>query len=220
MMAPVQLTSTMLDEAVALGAEYSSFDAYSGFTKTAAGYEVTSVKGKRETDLLILAGGVANPDLVEGTGLKAPLIHSTGSIVHLSPLPRLFDKVILSSHVHAIQRMDGRVVIAKHFSGSPVGDPSSPDPAELVEIAAKILPGLKGASIEKVTETRRVIPSDGLPVFSRSADCPGVAAVTTNAGVSLSAILSQLITTELLDGVDVDLLDPYRSQRFRNTTAA
>ncbi|HYS64609.1 MAG TPA: FAD-binding oxidoreductase [Paraburkholderia sp.] len=214
MMSPVELTSTMLKEAIALGVKYSPYDEYAGFTRTAGGYEVTSSKGKRETGLLIFAGGIANPEFVEGTDLKAPLIHSTGSVVHLAPLPPLFSSVVLSSHVHAIQRMDGRVVIAKHFSGSPVGDPSTPVPEELVEIASKILPGLKGASVEKVTETRRVIPSDGLPVFSRSTDFPGVAAITTNAGVSLSAILSQLITTELLDEVHVDLLDPYRSARF------
>lgn len=214
MMAPVQLTSTMLDEAVALGVTYSPHDAYTGFKKTAAGYEITSTKGTREADFLIFAGGITNPQLVKGTGLKVPLVHSTGSIVHLAPLPHIFDKVILSSQVHAIQRMDGRAVIAKHFSGSPVGDPSAPVPEELVENASRILPNLKGALIEKVTETRRVIPSDGLPVISRSADCPGVTAITTNAGVSLSAILSQLVTTELLDGVHVDLLDPYRSDRF------
>ncbi|QIE30177.1 tRNA 5-methylaminomethyl-2-thiouridine biosynthesis bifunctional protein MnmC (plasmid) [Caballeronia sp. SBC1] len=215
MMSPVQLTSTMLQAAIVRGARYSPHDVYESFEKTSAGYEVTSSSGKREADLLIFAGGVANPKLVEGTGLDAPLTHSTGSVVHLAPLPKLFDSVILSAHVHAIQRVDGRVVIAKHFSGSPVGDPGTPDAEELVRIAAHILPGLSDAMVEKVTETRRVIPSDGLPVISRNPALPGVLAVTTNAGISLAAVLSQLITTELLDDVKVRLLDPYRSGRFR-----
>ncbi|MFS2168505.1 FAD-binding oxidoreductase, partial [Variovorax sp. Varisp62] len=89
---------------------------YQGFVKTAGGYEIKSRSGSRAADFLIFAGGIANPELVEGTGLKAPLIHSTGSVVHLAPLPRIFDSVILGAHVHAIQRVDGRVVIAKHFS--------------------------------------------------------------------------------------------------------
>jgi len=214
MMSPVELTSMMLDAAVAHGAQYSPHDAYQGFAKTAGSYEIQSSSGKREADFLIFAGGIANPELVEGTGLKAPLIHSTGSVVHLAPLPRIFDSVILGAHVHAIQRVDGRVVIAKHFSGSPVGDPSTPDAQELVRVAARVLPGLKDAVVEKVTETRRVIPADGLPVVSRSEKLPGVLSITTNAGISLAAGLSQLITTELLDGVTVKLLDPYRSQRF------
>ncbi|AFT90010.1 tRNA 5-methylaminomethyl-2-thiouridine biosynthesis bifunctional protein MnmC [Paraburkholderia phenoliruptrix] len=220
MMSPVQLTSKMLDAAIARGAHYSPHDAYEGFCKTSGGYEITSTTGRREADLLIFAGGIANPDLVEGTGLKAPLTHSTGSIVHLAPLPRLFDSVILGAHVHAIQRVDGRVVIAKHFSGSPVGDPTTPDPDELIRIAARVLPGLKDATIEKVTETRRVIPADGLPVVSRSASLPGVLSITTNAGVSLAAGLSQLITTELLDNTRVALLDPYRSDRFERQAIA
>ncbi|HEY2021497.1 FAD-binding oxidoreductase [Paraburkholderia sp.] len=219
-MSPVQLTSTMLEAAVARGAHYSPHDAYQGFRKTAAGYEITSDSGKRETDILIFAGGIANPDLVEGTGLKAPLTHSTGSVVHLAPLPRLFDSVILGAHVHAIQRVDGRVVIAKHFSGSPVGDPSTPDPKELVRIAARVLPGLRDAAVEKVTETPRVIPADGLPVVSASASLPGVVSITTNAGISLAAGLSQLITTELLDRVRVSQLDPYRAERFEHEAVA
>jgi glycine/D-amino acid oxidase-like deaminating enzyme len=220
MMSPVQLTSTMLDAAMARGAHYSPHDAYEGFRKIAGGYQITSASGNREADILVFAGGIANPDLVKDTGLKAPLTHSTGSVVHLAPLSRLFDSVILGAHVHAIQRIDGRVVIAKHFSGSPVGDPSTPDPEELVRIAAHVLPGLKDAVVEKVTETRRVIPADGLPVVSRCAALPGVLSITTNAGISLAAGLSQLITTELLDGVNVRLLEPYRSQRFEEKAVA
>lgn len=83
-----------------------------------------------------------------------------------------------------------------------------------MRVAARVLPGLKNAIVEKVTETRRVIPADGLPVVSRSKELPGVLSITTNAGISLAAGLSQLITTELLDGVTVKLLDPYRSERF------
>ncbi|PMS32148.1 glycine/D-amino acid oxidase-like deaminating enzyme [Trinickia symbiotica] len=214
MMAPVQMTAAMLDEAIALGASYSANDAFASLQRTAGGYTVTSAKGKREADIVVFAGGIANPELAEQVGLKAPLVHSVGSVVHLAPLPPLFDKVVLGSHVHAIQRFDGRVVIAQHFSGSPVGDPSAPNPEQLVEVAAAILPGLKGAKVEKVTETRRVIPADGLPVFSRSDDNPGIAAITTNAGVSLGAILSQLIVTEMIDGLRVKLLDPYRAERF------
>jgi glycine/D-amino acid oxidase-like deaminating enzyme len=220
MMSPVQLTSRMLEAAIARGVHYSPHDAYECFRKTAAGYEITSRSGKREADILIFAGGIANPELVEGTELRAPLTHSTGSVVHLAPLPRLFDSVILGAHVHAIQRIDGRVVIAKHFSGSPVGDPSAPDPEELVRIAARVLPGLKDASVEKVTETRRVIPADGLPVVSRSTSLPGILSITTNAGISLAAGLSQLITTELLDRVSVSQLDPYRAERFDQAAVA
>lgn len=220
MMSPVELTSAMLDAAIERGVHYSPHDAYEGFRQTSGGYEITSTTGKREADLLIFAGGIANPELLEGTALSAPLTHSTGSIVHLAPLPHLFDSVILGSHVHAIQRMDGRVVIAKHFSGSPVGDPSTPDPEELVRIAARVLPGLKDATVEKVTQTRRVIPADGLPIVSRSTSLPGVLSITTNAGISLAAGLSQLITTELLDNVRVALLDPYRSERFQQHAVA
>ncbi|MEV4109892.1 hypothetical protein [Nonomuraea sp. NPDC049695] len=59
---------------------------------------------------------------------------------------RLPDRAI-SSDVHVIQRADGRVIVARHYSGSPVGDPDGLDGEHLhADVAA-----LRDASIEKVT---------------------------------------------------------------------
>ncbi|SAK53890.1 hypothetical protein AWB77_01478 [Caballeronia fortuita] len=52
--------------------------------------------------------------------------------------------------------------------------PKRSDPHELEPTAARAIGGLKDSSFEKVTETRRVIPADGLPVASRSASLPGI----------------------------------------------
>jgi hypothetical protein len=49
---------------------------------------------------------------------------------------------------------------------------------------------------------------------------PGILSITTNAGISLAAGLSQLITTELLDRVSVSQLDPYRAERFDQAAVA
>lgn len=166
-----------------------------------------------EADVVIFACGVDNPKLVK-SNVDIPLAEGSGSIVHLAPLEQLFSSVLLTSKVHAIQRLDGRVVIAQHFSGSSVGDPSVPDPEKLLALAATVIPGLERAQIEKVTSRRRVVPSDGLPIYYNNVSDDGVAAITTNAGISLGPVLAQLIVSEILTGVRSDRLDLYRADRF------
>ncbi|MBI0382044.1 FAD-binding oxidoreductase, partial [Streptomyces albiflaviniger] len=84
----------------------------------------------------------------------------------------------------------------------------------LLADAAAVLPPLRGAEIEKVTVGRRIVPADGLPVIGRSPLYRNVHSVTTNAGITLGPCLAQLLATEVLDDVRVDVLDPYRATRF------
>jgi len=72
-----------------------------------------------------------------------------------------------------------------------------------VRSGACILPSLKDPVVGKVTETRRVTPSGGLPIISSHVALPGILALTTNAGISLASVLSQPPTTEILDEVKV-----------------
>ncbi len=213
---PVAITGILLDEALHQGATFSPDDDYLSLDKDNDGYTLRSRQATRTADIVVFAGGIDNPGIGQTLGLSVPLTSSVGSIVHLMPRAPLFDTVLLSGHCHALQRMDGRVLVAKHFSGSPVGDLSAPDPGTLIESVARILPGLSESVVEKVTETRRIIPADGLPILSRNADLPGVVALTANAAVSLAPILSQLVVTELLDQVEVEVLNRYRSDRFRS----
>ncbi|WP_250511497.1 hypothetical protein [Caballeronia sp. GACF4] len=162
-----------------MGVEYSPNDAFIGFDKKGAAYEVQTAKGRRIADILVFAGGVGNEDMLRGAELVAPLENSVGSVVHLSALPPLFERVIFSPRVHAILRQDGRIVIAQHFTGSPLGDPTASDPRALLETARTVIAGLEDAVIEKVTSTKRVIPIDGLPVISESEALLGVVAITT-----------------------------------------
>ena len=161
-----------------------------------------------------MLGGADSPDFLAPLGIDVPLVASSGSVVHLGPLPRFLDPVLLTSDIHAIQRQDGRVVIAKHYSGTPVGDPDEVDGDQLLADAAQIIAPLQGARVDKVTVGRRIVPIDGLPIIGRSTIFPTVRSVTTNAGITPGPILAQLIATEMLDDAEVDVLDPYRSTRF------
>lgn len=185
-----------------------------------AGGHATAVRtaaGRIDCDHVVVAAGADSGVLLGELGITAPLVESSGSIVHLAPLPAFLDPVLLGPTVHAIQRRDGRVVIARHYSGSPVGDPDHLDAPGLLADTAGVLPPLRQAEIEKVTVGRRIIPADGLPIIGRSPVLGNVHSVTTNAGITLGPVLAQLMTTEILDGGEVDVLAPYRADRFGQT---
>lgn len=43
---------------------------------------------------------------------------------------------------------------------------------------------------------------------------PNLYIVETHSGVTLASILGELVTREILDGVSVEMLEPYRLSRF------
>ncbi|MQA11598.1 MAG: FAD-dependent oxidoreductase [Pseudonocardiaceae bacterium] len=178
------------------------------------GTTVVTAPGSIDAEHVVITSGADSPALLAPLGITAPLTESSGSIVHLAPMHRILDPVLLSFDVHAIQRPDGRLVIARHYSGSTVGDPDGLDSTQLLAEAAALLPALRDAEIEKTTTGRRIVPGDGLPIIGHSPVSPGVHSITTNAGITLAPILAQLMTTEILDGATVDLLTPYRDTRF------
>jgi glycine/D-amino acid oxidase-like deaminating enzyme len=209
---PLSTVALLIQSAKSRGATICEGEEVLSVTRENGKSRVKTSIRDMEADVVVFACGVDNPQLLKST-VDVPLAESSGSIVHLEPIERLINSVLLTSKVHAIQRADGRVVIAQHFSGSPVGDPEVPEPEQLLAVAASVVPGLAGARIEKVTSRRRIVPQDGLPIYYNNVD-DGVAAITTNAGISLGPILAQLIVTEILTGVRSNRLDPYRADRF------
>ncbi|MEV0381063.1 FAD-dependent oxidoreductase [Nonomuraea sp. NPDC050643] len=141
---------------------------------------VVTGDGRIACDDVVITCGADSPALLEPLGIQVPLAESYGSIVHLTAVPLFLGPVLLSSDIHAIQRTDGRVVVARHYSGSPVGDPDGLDSERLHADAVAVLPALRAAAIEKVTVGRRIVPADGLPVIGHSPRYANVRSVTTD----------------------------------------
>ncbi|WP_275558001.1 FAD-binding oxidoreductase [Streptomyces sp. 5-6(2022)] len=212
---PARAVAALVDAGTRLGVDFrygAEVTAVEGAGDRARA--VVTPGGRIECDHVVVACGADSPSVLDPLGITVPLADSSGTIVHLAPLPPFLERVLLSSDIHAIQRTDGRVVLAKHYSGTPVSDPAGLDGEGLLADAAAVLPPLRGAEIEKVTVGRRIVPADGLPVIGRSPLYHNVHSVTTNAGITLGPCLAQLLATEVLDDVRVDVLDPYRATRF------
>jgi glycine/D-amino acid oxidase-like deaminating enzyme len=182
-----------------------------------AGDRVIGLKtpmGTVHGDMVVVTAGARTPALAAQVGVEVPLVESDGAIVHLAPLPMFLNPVLLTPDVHVVQRQDGRVALAQHFAGSPVDEGTFVESSQILHTAAQVLPQLEHARIERTTVGRRVLPVDGLPIIGRSQPYPNAYCVALNAGISLGALVGELVATEIIEAVDVDLLGPYRPSRF------
>lgn len=168
--------------------------------------------GPVDCDAAVVTGGVDTPALAAEAGVRVPLVESTGAIVHIAPHPLVLGPVLQAPDVHVVQRPDGRAAVARHFAGTPVVEAGDADQDALLRTASAVLPALGNARVERVTVGRRILPADGLPIVGRGSQ--DVWCLATNAGISLGPLLAQLLTTEIVDDAEVDLLAPYRAGRF------
>jgi glycine/D-amino acid oxidase-like deaminating enzyme len=66
-----------------------------------------------------------------------------------------------------------------------------------------------------VTLGFRPLPTDGFPVIGFPAARRDVYLTVMHSGVTLSPLVGRLAAAEILDGVDVNLLAPYRLERLK-----
>ena len=80
--------------------------------------------------------------------------------------------------------------------------------------AARVLPGIRGVAVERVTVGHRVMPVDEYPVVGFCDACPNLYVAAMHSGVTLAPLIGQLAALEILDGARVSSLEPYRPSRF------
>lgn len=230
---PVATTHMLLDQAREAGAEIVFPCEVAGLA-VAAG-RVTAVitsRGDIAADLLVVAAGVGTPTIAAMAGIEVPLLPAPGLLVHTRPMAPLLHRVAIGPVAHFKQYRDGRVVIGDDFGppttvahdylqSQPVDFPDAAirdlHTQRILKQAAQSLPALADAPVDKVTLGWRPLPRDGYPIVGTSAKCPNLYLVVTHSGVTLAPVLSELASIEILDGVEVQALGPYRPSRFAAT---
>jgi glycine/D-amino acid oxidase-like deaminating enzyme len=168
---------------------------------------------------VVLASGVATQRLAEMAEVSIPLKESRSVLIHTRPQPKLIDRVVLAPGVHCKQRLDGRVVVGGRIvAGLGTADGEEPDPGDngkgILQEAVRVLPGIRGVAVERVTVGHRVMPVDEYPIVGFSDACPNLYIAAMHSGVTLAPLIGQLAALEILDGARVSSLEPYRPSRF------
>ncbi len=192
------------------------------------GGRISSVRGGENSltaETVVLASGVATERLAALAGVNVRLKESRGVLVHTRPQPKLIDRVVLAPQVHCRQKLDGRVVVGgRVVAGVGTADSDGLEHATSASInehgqrilreAARVLPGIRGVAIERVTLGQRVMPADEYPVLGFAERCPNLYIAAAHSGVTLAPLIGQYAALEILDGARVESLGPYRPSRF------
>lgn len=212
---PVAATRLLLDAAVAHGAVVRHPAAVTAFDVD--GNAVTAVRVGTEAiaaDAVVLATGVDLPVLGKRLGVEIPMEDSPGLLAHTRPHARLLDRVLVAPGATLKQLPNGEIVTGVDFGGSPSRDTSPAMGRKLLAGASRFLPPLSEAALDRVTLGFRVLPADGQPIIGRVPGRPNVYLTAMHSGITLCPAVGPLVTMELLDQVEIEILKPYRLERF------
>ncbi len=211
---PAGAVDVLLGRAKALGAiveypvEVTGFDATSDRIRG-----VKTTHGKIEADTVILAAGLGSQPLANLAGVKLPLTSSAGVLVHTTPQPAFLSSVVFAPGNTIKQNPNGRVVSGGGHEGSNLTSSPQEQGEQILKDASRYFPQLKNATIESVTIGQRVLPVDGFPLVGFLGGYRNLYVAATHSGVTLAPIIGQYVTQEVLEGVVLEPLAPFRPGR-------
>jgi glycine/D-amino acid oxidase-like deaminating enzyme len=184
---------------------------------------VSTSVGDVEADVVVVAAGTEAPASVGAAGISIPQEVSPGIVIRTDPRPRLLQSVSLvhlpaidvrRMEMHLRQLPDGTLHMGQGTQESLDRDDSQAHADDLLGRAAHYFPALQGATAIPQPVGYRPMPADGLPVLGFSKMVPNLYVAMMHSGVTLAPLTGELAALEIADGASVELLAPYRVERF------
>lgn len=184
---------------------------------------VNTPKGDMLCDSIVIAAGVGASRLADMAGVRLPQEESPGVTVRTNPLPRIFENVAVihtpaldrsDAGLHLKQSANGVVMIGEGSQESLRRDDSECHAKRVIKSASGFVPALGDAIAVPVPLGFRPMPADGLPVLGFSESVPNLYLAVMHSGVTLAPLVGELSAIEIIDGTKVEMLQPYRPERF------
>lgn len=174
-------------------------------------------------DVVVLAAGTGATSLASSAGVEIPQRPTSGATIVTTPVARIFRQVAAMHTardsdgllLNMRQFGDGRVMVHGGTHDGSIGDRSGSEAELLLTEAARYLPPLKEGQVSEVRRAFRPMPLDGHPVIGFASSVPNLYLAVTHSGVTLAPLIGEFAAIEILDGVEIDLLKPYRAERFQ-----
>ena len=188
---------------------------------------VNTPNGEIGCDRVVLASGTDTTELAAIAGVRIPQQHSPGVVVRTNPQPPILQNVSVlhlppinenRHEIHLRQSADGTLAIGQGSQESVDRDDSQEHADDLLSRAVHYLPVLAGACAIPTPVGYRPMPIDELPVIGFCAAAPNLYIALMHSGVTLAPLVGELATVEIVDGAHVEMLAPYRPERFRPAT--
>ena len=217
---PEALASAMIAAAQALGARVVAGVRVTGFS--GQGDEVQGVQttaGTFEADEVLIAAGTGSERLLAGLDISLPMVPRPAYVLETCPVAPALSYVLATPFGEVRQRPDGAIVMpcaVAHQSDAREHLDRGPLDAgeEALTRLQRLLPDVELA-VGRISLAWRPMPADGLPVVGRVR--PGLSVATMHSGLTLGAIMGEVLAREVLSGPDNEtaaLLASFRPDRF------
>ena len=221
---PPKVIDACLGRARTRGTQLMTGTPVTGFRLGADGVEsVLTDNGDVPCDAIVLAAGVEVTRLAAMAGVDVPRQESPGVVIRTDPRPRVIQTASVlhvpgidevQQEIHLRQNEDGTLLIGEGTQESLARDDGQEHADELLSRAIHYLPALEGATAIRVPVGYRPMPLDGHPVLGFTRQAPNLYIAFTHSGVTLAPVIGEMASIEIVDGARVDLLEPYRLERF------
>jgi glycine/D-amino acid oxidase-like deaminating enzyme len=173
-------------------------------------------------DVLVLAAGYETTTLASMAGIKFPQSRSPGATIVTDPQSPIFRTVVCMHTPRDLpeplmnirQFANGSVMIHGGTHNGSLSDSSDDDAAKLITEISRFMPALAGAKLVEIRRGMRPMPEDGFPVVGFTKSVPNLYMAVMHSGVTLAALTGEFAALEILDRAEIDLLSPYRLERF------
>lgn len=178
----------------------------------AGGFRLTLADGgEARAAKVVLTAGLGAAALGPALGFRAPVRPQRGQVLITEKLPARIHRP--SGIIRQVD--EGGVQIGD--SKEEVGFDDRETLATTAAIAARavaVYPFLERARIVRSWGALRVMSPDGLPIYQRSADCPGAYLVTCHSGITLAAAHARYLPQWLEGDADAPDLEVFGEHRF------
>lgn len=213
------LTERLVSDARRHGAHVRSGVAVSDIL-TARGRVKAVVTGDGEhhqADAVVNAAGPDGDKVAALVGRDLPLRYQPGLVARLDCGDVPIRHLLHAPHVEMRPDGHGRLVVhSREVDAHLVAHGEFPPKLarELHALAAEAVPALADAAIAGARAMSRPIPADGFPSVGALSDLPGYYEAIAHSGITLAAVIGELLAEEITDGEVSPLIRPYRPGRF------
>jgi glycine/D-amino acid oxidase-like deaminating enzyme len=220
---PVPFAGAMLRAASALGAVVQEGARVAAIEAVAGQVRGVRLQGgsRIAADRVVNCAGRWADAIAEDPGPRIPLAPTTGFLVFTPPVALGVRHVLHTPEMNLRPDGAGRLMLVWNDLADLVALDTPPDPGlapvrEMMAGAARLFPSLTGMAAEAVRIGARPMPQDGLSAIGPMPRTEGYYLAVTHSGVTLAAIIGQLVAEEVAQGRSRPELDSFRPARFFN----
>ena len=171
--------------------------------------KVKTSMGVLKSENIIFCNGVDVDKSLNINFLKEP---RPGVIIKTKPKKNLINSIVYGPNIHAHQQSNGQLIIGEQIT-APTEQNSLNHLKRINKHFKNMVRGASDLNPSEVLIGLRPIPKDDLPVIGRFKN-KSIYVAVMHSGISLAAIVGNLVTQEIVDEVDSLLLNDFRPSRF------